>query len=58
VAFKIVVATRQDIREMHGDLKGSIATMHQDVKSMHSDLMASINLMHGDFRNELIKGDV
>jgi acylphosphatase/BMFP domain-containing protein YqiC len=47
-AVKIAVATRQDIRDMHEDMKN----MHQDLKeginSMHKDLKGSIESMHQD----------
>ena len=63
-AVKIAVATRQDIKDMHGDmknmhkdLKGSIESMHKDLKgsleSMHTDLNGSIRSMHND-----VKGSV
>ena len=51
-AFKIAVATRQDIKEMHHDLRGSINSMCHDLKgsimSMHQDLETSIVSMHED----------
>jgi acylphosphatase/BMFP domain-containing protein YqiC len=47
-AVKIAVATRQDIKDMHEDMKN----MHQDLKeginSMHKDLKGSIESMHQD----------
>jgi len=43
-AFKIGVATRQDIKNMHQDLKG----VHQDLKGMHQDLKTGIESMHHD----------
>jgi acylphosphatase len=47
-ALKIAVATRQDIKNMHHDMRD----MHQDLKgsitSMHQDLKGSINSMHQD----------
>jgi acylphosphatase len=63
-AFKIAVMTRQDIKnmhadmkEMHQDLKGSITSMHQDLKesmvSMHQDLKGSITLMHQDLKGSI-----
>jgi acylphosphatase len=54
-AFKIAVATRQDIKEMHQDLKSGITSMHHDLKSsvttMHQDLKSSITAMHKDIKN-------
>jgi len=38
-AFKIAVATRQDIKDMHQDLKASIDSMHQDM-NRHFEEMA------------------
>jgi acylphosphatase len=50
-AFKIAVMTRQEIKNMHGDMK----YMHQDLKgsinSMHQDLKTSITSMHEDMKN-------
>ena len=47
-AFKIAVATRQNIEDIHGDMKN----MHQDLKgsiqSMHQDLKGSTESMHQD----------
>jgi acylphosphatase len=51
-AFKIASATRQDIKNMHTDLKDSIVSMHSDLKesivSMHTDLKDGIQSMHQD----------
>lgn len=50
-AFRIAVMTRQDIKNMHGDMKD----MHQDLKGsivyMHQDLKGSIVSMHQDLKN-------
>jgi len=51
-------ATRQDIKEMHVDLKGSIEEMHVDLKGsieeMHVDLKGSIEEMHKDLKDEVV----
>lgn len=59
-AFKIAVMTRQEIKNMHGDmnnmhhdLKGSIDSMHGDMKNMHQDLKGSIVSMHQDLKTSI-----
>ncbi len=56
-AFKIAVATRQDIKEMHQDLKSGITSMHQDLKSsittMHQDLKSTITTTHQDLKSSI-----
>jgi acylphosphatase len=63
-AVKIAVATRQDIKDMHADMKnmhhdlnGSIQSMHQDLKgsiqSMHKDLKQSTESMHQDLKGSI-----
>jgi predicted nucleic acid-binding Zn-ribbon protein len=57
-AFTIAAATRQDIKNMHGELKdvhgelkgmhGELKDMRHDLKDMHQDLKSSINSMHDD----------
>lgn len=50
-------ATRQDIKGMHVDLKGSIEGMHVDLKGsiegMHTDLKGSIDEMHTDLKGSI-----
>ncbi|MEM2971953.1 MAG: acylphosphatase [Candidatus Bathyarchaeia archaeon] len=54
-AFKMAAATRQDVKNMHQDLKTSITSMHQDLKegitAMHQDLKGSITSMHQDLKS-------
>ncbi|MCS7116535.1 MAG: acylphosphatase [Nitrososphaerales archaeon] len=56
-AFNIAVATRQDIRLMHQDLKETIQFTHEDlkgtIKDMHEDLKATIAHMHEDLRGAI-----
>jgi DNA anti-recombination protein RmuC len=56
-AAKIAVATRQDMKNMHQDLKGSIVDMHRDLKgsieSMHQDLKESTEDMHRDLKGSI-----
>jgi acylphosphatase/phosphate uptake regulator len=63
-AFKIATMTREDIKNMHADmkemrqdLKGSITSMHRDLKgsitSMHEDLKGSITSMHRDLKGSI-----
>jgi acylphosphatase len=54
-------ATRQDIKEMHKDVKGTrsdIKEMHADLKgsivNMHTDLKGSIEGMHKDLKGEIV----
>lgn len=47
-AFKIAVATRQDIKNMHQDLKGMHHDLKEGTQSMHQDLKTSIVSMHQD----------
>jgi acylphosphatase len=59
-AFTIAAATRQDIKNMHGevkDMRGDMKDMHHDLKtsieSMHQNLKSSIELMHNDLKSSI-----
>jgi acylphosphatase len=56
-AFTIAAATRQDIKNMHGevkDMRGDLKGMHSDIKNMNSDLKNihfELKDMHGELKD-------
>jgi acylphosphatase len=66
-AYKIAVATREevksrreDIKAMHTDLKGEVGGVREDIKAMHTDLKGEvggvredIKAMHTDLKGEI-----
>lgn len=59
-AFRIATMTRQDIKdmhadmkEMHRDLKGSITSMHQDLKGSITSMHQDIKSMHVDLKSSI-----
>jgi acylphosphatase len=47
-AVKIAAATRQDIRDMHEDMKNMHVDLTDGITSMHEDLGGSVQSMHKD----------